>query len=692
MANIYERITQAGKRGKTMQMLVLITILVAAGLIVNLGPQYNKMAGWIDNKTGHIINLPRTKNIPFRLGLDLQGGTQLTYKADLSALPEEDHNTAIEGARDVIERRVNAYGVSEPRVETKQTATGERQIAVELAGVKDVGEAIKMIGETPLLEFKEPSTEAPKLTAEQQKQLDEYNKAAEARSKEVLGKLQKGGDFSELAKQYSEDEKTRANGGDLGWVTEQDQPIAVDLAKDLKQGQISKAEKMPQAFNIVKLEGKREKADAFDETQKEKEVKASHILICYKGADSCQSESSKEEALKKIKELRAQATPKNFAELAKKNSTESGASQSGGELGWFQKGAMVQAFEDATFSLKTGAISEPIETKFGYHIILKEGERNITEYNIRILAIKIKTAQDILGTQEGNWKNTELTGKNLKSSSVQFSSQDNSPEVTLAFDDEGAKLFEDITRRNVGKQVAIFLDGDEISAPNVNEAISGGKAVISGKFNVREAKLLAQRLNAGALPVPITLVSQQTVGASLGQAAVSDSLRAALIGLALVALFMILFYRLPGLMAVCALLAYGVLVLAIFKIWPVTLTLPGLAGFVMSIGVAVDANVLIFARLKEELRAGKPLNIALDEAFRRAWPSIRDGNFSTLITCLILIWFSTSIVKGFAVTLALGVVVSLFSGIIITRNFLNLIYGEWLEKRPWLVGMKKNNN
>jgi preprotein translocase subunit SecD len=258
----------------------------------------------------------------------------------------------------------------------------------------------------------------------------------------------------------------------------------------------------------------------------------------------------------------------------------------------------------------------------------------------------------------------------------------------LEFDSEGADLFEQITGDNVGEQVAIFLDGQIISAPTVNEKISGGRAVISGGFNIKDAKLLAQRLNAGALPVPIELINQQTVGASLGRESLTMSLEAGILGLILVALFMVLIYRLPGVLAVLSLTAYGLLVLAVFKLWPVTLTLSGLAGFILSIGMAVDANVLIFERLKEELKNGKPLALAVDEAFDRAWPSIRDGNVSTLITCFILIQFTTSVVKGFAITLGLGVLISMFSAIVITKNLLKLTGGEWLEKRLWLAGVK----
>ncbi|NCU44192.1 protein translocase subunit SecD, partial [Candidatus Falkowbacteria bacterium] len=310
-------------------------------------------------------------------------------------------------------------------------------------------------------------------------------------------------------------------------------------------------------------------------------------------------------------------------------------------------------------------------------------------YKLSHILIKTRSVADILGNID-EWKTTELTGKYLKRATVQFNPQDGSPEVALDFDSEGGKIFEDITGRNIDKPVAIFLDGYIISQPNVSQKITGGQAVISGRFTQVEAKTLAQRLNAGALPVPVNLVNQQTIGASLGQSSVDNSMKAGLIGLALVALFMIIFYRLPGLLSVAALALYGLLLLAIFKVWPVTLTLSGIAGFILSIGIAVDANVLIFERIKEELRSGKPLSSSINEGFTRAWPSIRDSNYTTLITCFILTQFLTGSIKGFAITLALGVLVSMFSAIVITRNLLRLMITPSLAEKTWLFGVSQS--
>lgn len=272
---------------------------------------------------------------------------------------------------------------------------------------------------------------------------------------------------------------------------------------------------------------------------------------------------------------------------------------------------------------------------------------------------------------------TELTGRYLQKATLEFDQNTRQPRVSLQFDDTGTKLFAQITKDHAGEMVAIFLDGAPISTPVVDIKLKGvgitnGLAVISGSFTPAEAKTLAGRLNSGALPVPITLISKQTIGATLGENAVAAGVKAAVIGFLVVALFLILWYRLPGLIATLSLCIFIVIMLTLFKLIPVTLTAAGIAGFIISMGIAVDANVLIFERVKEELRFGRKITDAVAYGFSRAWFSIRDSNTSNIITALILFWFGTSLIKGFALTLGMGVLVSMFSAITITRVFLSV--------------------
>ncbi len=663
-------------RAKVWWLIILIIAITVLAGFLDYPKYYDKGVDWLKKTTG--IALPEFYKLPFRLGLDLQGGTHLIYEADTSAIPEKDRDDALEGVRDVIERRVNAFGVAEPVVQT--TSAGDsRRVVVELAGVKDVSQAIKMIGETPLLEFKEQAAPVEtELTAEQQKEMNDYNATAKKTANEVLKKARaKGADFAALVGEYSTDEATKAVGGDLGFITKNGAYADLyDDAAKLKVGGVSGLIETDGNISIIKLEA----------TQDAKEVKANHLLICWQGAQSCAGNLSKEDAKKKIDELKAQAIKENFIDLVKANSTEPGAATSGGDLGWFGKDMMVKPFETAAFALGVGEISDVVETQFGYHLIYKTDEKIVKEYRVSRILIDKKTKAEILPPAE-EWAYTGLTGKQLVRAQVQFDPNTNAPQVGLEFNDEGKKLFGEITERSVSKPIAIFLDGEAISIPTVQEPIKDGQAVISGSFTIPEAKLLAQRLNAGALPVPINLISQETIGAALGAESVSKSLMAGLLGFLAVIIFMILYYRLPGFLSALALVFYAVLVLALFKLIPVTLTLAGIAGFVLSVGMAVDANVLIFERMKEELKLGKPLGSAIDEGFKRAWPSIRDGNLTTLISCLVLFWFSTSMIKGFALTLSVGVILSMFSALFITRTLLNFI-APWFHKGTWLFGVK----
>jgi preprotein translocase subunit SecD len=276
---------------------------------------------------------------------------------------------------------------------------------------------------------------------------------------------------------------------------------------------------------------------------------------------------------------------------------------------------------------------------------------------------------------------TDLTGKDLKRSVVQFDQNTGSPVVGLEFNPEGAKKFGEITTKNTGKIVAIFLDGAPVSLPVVEEPITTGNAVIRGGFSLEEAKKLAVQLNAGALPVPVKLIEQRNIGATLGEESVEKSVRAGVIGLLFVMAFMWAYYGKLGFLADLALVSYGLITLALYKIIPVTLTLPGVAGFLLSVGMAVDANILIFERMKEEVRTGKPLKTAMELGFGRAWDSIRDANICTLITAFILFnpfnWNFLNVsgmVRGFALTLAIGIAVSLFTGVVVTRNLIRIFY------------------
>jgi preprotein translocase subunit SecD len=396
-------------------------------------------------------------NFPLRLGLDLQGGTQLVLEADMSKLPNEDKDTALDSAKEVIERRVNLFGVSEAVVQSSKVGES-RRILVDLPGIKDMNQAQELVGKTALLEFREQNASA--------------------------------------------------------------------------------------------------------------------------AADATQS-----------------------------------------------------AFFIPTFQ---------------------------------------------------NTDPTGLTGKDLKKAQVTFggSSQQltagGNAEVAIEFNSEGAGKFAEITRKNVGKPLAIFLDEMPVTWPNVNQEILGGTAVITGGFTPEAAKSLAVQLNAGALPVPIKVVEQRSIGASLGQESINKSLVAGIIGLVAVIIYMVAYYGWLGVIAALALVIYSVFTIAIFKtglflIPPITLTLAGIAGFILSIGMAVDANILIFERMKEEKRWGKSTKQALELGFKRAWSSIRDSNISSLITAGILYGMGTGSIKGFAITLAIGVLVSMFTAITVTRTILRLI-------------------
>lgn len=703
-------------RGRVRMIFIGIVVVAFLAATLDFPRYYNSSMDWVNKKIG--TNFSHFWEKPFRLGLDLQGGTHLIYDADTAKLEEAQKAEAVEGVRNVIERRVNAFGVSEPLVQTN-TSGSQYRIIVELAGIKDVNKAIEMIGKTPLLEFKEQNNDPPReLTDAEKKDMATYNENAKKKADDIFKKAKENiVQFPDLANEYSEDPMNTDNldkkGGDMGYISASGvygdlyETAREAVEKASKSGQAQKKNDLgafsldnanseveakidllvdkiienEQGYSILKVEDQRD--------TNEKEVRARHILICWQGAEGCDKEWSKEEAKKKVEEIKKEATVDNFAKLAQDNSTEPGAKERGGNLGWFKKGQMVPEFENAVFPMKVGEISDIVETKFGYHLIFKAEERPIIEYKLRRILVAKKSQYDYVPPQ-GGWKNTGLSGEHLKKADVQFDQNTGEPQIGLEFNQEGRELFAQITERNVQKPVAIFLDGEPLSTPTVNEPIREGRAVISGKFSVAEANELARNLNAGALPVPIKLVNQENIGASLGEQTVKGGIQAAIWGFILVIIYMLIVYKLPGLLSGLALLVYAFLNLAIYKLWPITLTLAGLAGLILSFGMGVDASVLIFERIKEELRTGKPLASALREGFTKAWPSIRDGNLSTLITCLILIEFGSSMVRGFAITLSIGIFISIFTNLFVMRNFVELVSGwKWAKDRAWLFGGKK---
>jgi len=667
-------------REKRRNAFIASGILVLA-LISWLGsyPQpYNAFAQWVEN-TAHLA-LPRVPETSPTLGLDLQGGVHLTYTADMSNVADADRSAALEGVRDVIERRVNAFGVAEPIVQS--TSANGYRVIVDLPGVTNASDAVAQIGETPVLEFKIPREDfSLEPTEADQAIVHAAEETERAAALAVLDKaLVKGADFSALAKEYSIDTATKEANGYVGYITSEDEEyggLADRIASDrLRTGVIDGLYEGTSRMHIVKYLGSRN----------ETEVQGSHILVCYLGAKGCTGTMSREEALALAESVQDQATEANFSELAIQYSSDPGSASAGGDLGWVKEGEMVESFDAALFALKDGKISEVIETDFGYHIIYRADSRVTKAYEIAHIEMDWTTLSDVVSVDP--WENTELSGKHIKNAAVAIDSTTGQPFVSLEFNDEGSDLFAELTAAHVGEVIGIFLDGEPITTPVVQQAIYGGQASITGDFSTNDAKLLSQRLTAGALPVPISLDSQQTIGPSLGLESLTLSVQAGVLGFILIAIFMIGYYRLPGFLAMIALAIYAGLNLVLYKMFGVTITLAGIAGLVLSLGIAVDANVLVYERLKEELRSGRDLPSALEEAYRRAWPSIRDGNFTTLIATLVLYFMSSGFIRGFALTLTIGVLLSIFSSFVITRGLLRLVVRrKALRKKIFFLGL-----
>ncbi|HPO05527.1 MAG TPA: protein translocase subunit SecD [Candidatus Gracilibacteria bacterium] len=502
------------------------------------------------------------------------------------------------------------------------------------------------------------------------------SKSQVEREKTVDGK-----DFAETAKTYTE--KFEDKEVKLDYF-----PIETRKAiSELKAKEITKPIELANKWIIFKLTEKKGEKD---------EIRASHILVSYKGAERSEQTRTKEEAEKLAKELKAQVNASNFSAIAKEKSDDPVALL-GGDLGFFGKGKMTPNFEKAAFDLKVGEISDIVETTFGYHIIYKTGDEPV--YSTEKISIakteadaknkiqkiydevspkKVKGKEDKLSyekiffsTLPDAWQSTGLDGSKFVRASVSFD-QMGKPLVAITFNPEGSKLFEDLTGRNIGKPIAIFVGGNLISAPNVNDKITGGSAQITGRFTIPEAAKLAQDLNTGAISAPITLVGQNQVNATLGVDALHKSVMAGGIGIIAIFILMLIRYGFMGFISCITLSIYAMIMVFILKSsgllgMPIILTLAGATGIILSIGVAIDANILIFERIREELKSGKKMPAAISIGFDRAWTSIRDSNLSGIITCIVLAWFGSSIIRGFAINLAIGTLMSMLTAVVITR-------------------------
>jgi protein-export membrane protein SecD len=323
-------------------------------------------------------------------------------------------------------------------------------------------------------------------------------------------------------------------------------------------------------------------------------------------------------------------------------------------------------------------------------------------YTIRSLQMPISTTylmdeaeiQSVSAMTDVMLFQTELTGADLKSAYATRRQNTSEPIVVIEFQSEAASKFASYTASHIGENLCIILDKRILSCPSIESSIPSGEALIEGNFTFDSANQLAVQLQYGALPIPLKIESYKAIGPSLGALSVEKSVRAGIVGLAVVFLFMLIYYRLNGLAADLALALYVLLNLLLYKLVPVTLTLPGIAGFLLSVGMAVDANILVFERMKEELRHGRSLKRAAEAGFSRAWTSVRDSNLATLLTCVILYIFgnafAASLVKGFAISLALGTIVNLFTAIVVTRTLIRVAFGaagEWIQKHAWLLGL-----
>ena len=610
--------------------LIIIAVLVTIA-VLSLGFQTFKI-GNFERGDDTLLGL--------KLGLDLQGGSHLVFRAASETPPTADD---MEGLRRILERRVNSGGLGEPIIQL----VGEDRILIQLPGIGDPGRAKSLIGETARLEFKHRTINVPR---------DLENITSEDMVSVKLLALTQGADGLATTTIPTPD----ALSGPAASTGE------APAGEDAETTTATSTAAAPIDENVIPAlaiefteDGAREFAEVVDRLAESiQPLKGTGVV--YPNA------------------LTVSASGDPLASL---------------EVPYF---LFVRSPEQGVIPLGGEPLVQRLGTSTSYWIILAGAVANFAEAEERFGPEPEVTLGEILGKMD---EDVGLTGDDLARAYPGQHQGSGMPIVNIEFNGEGTRKFGEITTLIAGTPdlLAIVLDDEELIAPTVNQAITGGAAFIQGRdFTIDRVRDIALLLEGGRLPIPIELIEERDVDAILGADSLAKSVAAGGVGLLLVLLFMVLYYRVPGLVAAAALLVYASLVLAIFKLLPVTLTLSGVAAAILSIGMAVDANILIFERMKEELRAGRTLLSSTNIGFNRAWPAIRDSNVSTLITCAILFWFAdtlgATIVQGFAATLAIGVGVSMFSAITVSRTFLRVVAATALNRQlGWFVPVGGGN-
>ena len=647
--------------------LILIAILVAISAVV-LGIQKIKIGDF--ERGGDTV-------LGLSLGLDLQGGSHLVYQAvdTLTGEPITPSGDEMEALKRSIERRVNKSGLGEPIIQL----LGDDQLLVQLPGVRDLSRAKSLIGETAQLVFKHRRLGVPR-------PLDEITSddivSVSVGTFPVNGEMEQPSDMA--------DPGTETSGEGPGVETQvAEEPVVEEEAEPGTETSEEGSEvetPVAEQPQVEEVEASEEPSE--EETTPEEEAPAGParppaLLVEFTDEGARRFEeivARLRESLKLDEDLKPVEISDTTTILpsvlsfsvegTETRTTQLPFGQLAGALGEalgvdpreMLGPAFIQQLDGSNrFALSLGGISA------------NEAEA-VSIFGDEPTVVFIEEVQGYVDELIG------LTGDDLARSYAGQHAQTGAPIVNIEFKSRGARIFGELTQDIAGSQsdrIAIFLDDEELIAPTAQRAITTGTAYIEGHFTITRVKDLALLLESGALPVTIDSIRERDVDAVLGADSLSKSLVAGMVGLALVLFFMALYYRMPGIIAAVALVCYAAFILTIFKLLPVTLTLSGVAAAVLSIGMAVDANILIFERMKDELRAGRTLMSAINLGFNRAWPAIRDGNVSTLITCGILFWFSeqlgASVVQGFAATLAIGVLVSMFSAIVLSRTFLRVL-------------------